>query len=178
MLSSLLFDPISASRKQSLPEIAIEIDARLPWLTRTPSFSIGRHEGYTPGAFGARAGMYDDLSVQNVLHEIAHAIELKHSMPTQWKRRISIPNFGMRIKSYQTVMGDRYYEPQTTQATERECRVGAIQLHLLQAGGYDTSHFVGSFVRTLKYMADSYLGGDCILNAHDPEKYTPGEKNG
>lgn len=62
------------------------------------------------------------------------------------------------------------------QATERECRVGAIQLHLLQAGGYVHASFTKKYVEVLKYMADSYFGGDCILNSHDPKKYTDGEK--
>lgn len=126
--------------------------------------------------YSARAGLYDDLNVQNVLHEVAHAIEMKHSTPTRWKHRLNDLNYGMRIKSFQTVLGERYHEPRTTQATERECRVGAIQLHLLEMGGYRTDQFTGSFVRSLKYMADSYLGGDCILNAHEPDKYTDGQK--
>ena len=43
-------------------------------------------------------------------------------------------------------------------------------------GGYRTDQFTGSFVHSLKHMADSYLGGDCILNAYEPDKYTDGQK--
>ena len=173
-MSLSLFDPIDANTKLSMDELAVQLRERLPWLW-TPGFGVARIEGYQPGVFGARAGTFD-ASVYNVLHEVAHAIELVGSEPTMWKRRLGQPNFGMRIKSYQTVMGERYHEPKTMQATERECRVGAIQLHLLQAGGYVHVSFTKKYVEVLKYMADSYFGGDCILNSHDPKKYTDGEK--
>lgn len=173
-MSLSLFDPIDAQAKLSMDALAIQLRERLPWLW-TSGFGVARIEGYQPGVFGARAGTMD-ASVYNVLHEVAHAIELVESEPATWKRRLGQPNFGMRIKSYQTVMGQRYYEPKTMQATERECRVGAIQLHLLQAGGYQHSTFKKKYVEVLKYMADSYFGGDCILNSHDPAKYTEGEK--
>ena len=174
-MSLALFDPIEAERKQTIEEVAIELRERLPWLW-TKGFAIARIEGYEPGVFGSRAGTFDNINVYNVLHEVSHAIELVASEPTMWKRRLGQPNFGMRIKSYQTVAGERYYEPVTMQATQRECRVGAIQLHLLQAGGYKHEDFKKDFVEVLKYMADSYYGGDSILNAHDPAKYTRGQK--
>lgn len=168
-----LFDPVLASRKQSLAAIAQELQSRLGGYLQVPGFAIGRHEGYRPGSFGARAGFQDDMSAQNVLHELAHAVELLHSSPTQWKRRLGFDNFNLRIRSYQTVAGQKYYEPVTTQSTERECRVGAIQLHLMEQAGYDTSDFTRSFVRSLRYMSDSYLGGDSILNTESSLDYTP-----
>lgn len=108
MSANLLFDPILASRKQPLASIAQELSDRLPRLVAMPGFVIGRNEGYQPGVFGARAGLYNDLNVQNVLHEVAHAIEMKHSTPTRWKHRLNDLNYGMRIKSFQTVLGERY----------------------------------------------------------------------
>lgn len=174
-MSLALFDPLDADRKQSFEAIAIELRERLPWLW-TPGFAIAKIEGYEPGHFGCRAGLYDSLNAYNALHEVSHAIEMVGSEPDKWKRRLGQSNFGMRIKSFQTVMGERYYEPETMQATQRECRVGAIQLHLLQAGGYTHENFKTHFVEVLKYMADSYYGGDSILNAHEPEKYTAGQK--
>lgn len=174
-MSLALFDPIDANRQQPFKAISIELRERLPWLWR-PGFAIARTEGYKPGFFGCRAGMPDNLDVYNVLHEISHAIEMVKSEPTMWKRRLGQDNFGLRIKSYQTVAGQRYHEPITMQATQRECRVGAIQLHLLQAGGYNSDNFKTDFVTVLKYMADSYFGGDCILNTYDPEKYTTKQK--
>lgn len=155
--------------------MAVELRERLPWLW-APGFAIGRVEGYKPGVFGARAGTYDNVNAYNVLHEVSHAIELVGSEPLMWKRRLGQPNFSMRIKSYQIVGGERYYEPRTMQATQRECRVGAIQLHLLQAGGYSHENFKTHFVEVLDYMADSYFGGDSILNSPDPKKYTPRQK--
>lgn len=174
-MSLALFDSLDAEKKQPLSAVAVELRERLPWLW-APGFAIGRVEGYKPGFFGARAGTNDNINAYNVLHEVSHAIELVGSEPLTWKRRLGQPNFGMQIKSYQTVSGKRYYEPETMQATQRECRVGAIQLHLLQAGGYSHENFKMDFVEVLKYMADSYFGGDSILNAPEPEKYTPGQK--
>lgn len=173
-MSSTLFDTVSAHDKLSMDELAVQLRERLPWLW-TPGFNIARIEGYAPGVFGARAGTFD-ASAYNVLHEVAHAIEMVKSEPTQWKRRLGKSNFGMRIKSFQTIGGERYYDAVTMQATQRECRVGAIQLHLMEAGGYDSNSFVRRYVEVLKYMADSCFGGDSILNAHVPEKYTPGQQ--
>ena len=157
-MSLALFEPLDAETKQSISAVAIELRERLPWLW-APGFAIGRLEGYKPGFFGARSGTNDNINVYNVLHEVSHAIELVGSDVSMWKRRLGQPDFGMRIKSYQTVLGERYYEPETMQATQRECRVGAIQLHLMQAGGYSHEKFKTHFVEVLKYMADSYFGG-------------------
>lgn len=174
-MSLALFDPISSETKAPLDAIAIELRERLPWLWNE-GFALSRIEGYQPGMFGCRAGFHDSLNAYNALHEISHAIELVGSEPTMWKRRLGQPNFGMRIRSYQTIAGERYYEAVTMQATERECRTGAIQLHLLKAGGYTNREFTSNFVRVLKYMADSCFGGNSILNANDPSKYTKGQK--
>jgi hypothetical protein len=172
---SLLFDPILPRRKQTLPAIELELRERLPWLWQ-PAFKINRCEGYDGESFGARAGFYDDLNVLNVLHEVSHACEMT-LLPTHvWRRRVKQTTWGLRIKSFNTVGGERYYEPATLQATERECRVAGIQLHLLEMGGYDTFGFCEDMVIALKYMDDAYFGGDTILNAHEPEKYTAGNK--
>jgi hypothetical protein len=170
-----IFDPLDPKRKQALSEIDQELRERLPWLHQTP-FKINNSEGYDGNFFGARAGHYDNLNVANVLHEAAHAIEMTLLPSSNWRRRVKQSSFGMRVKSFQTIMGERYYEPETIQATERECRVGGIQLHLLEMGAYTTAGFVDEFVVSLKYMADSYFGGGCVLNAHDPEKYTDAQK--
>ena len=170
-----IFESLHADKKQSFEAICIELRERFPWLW-TPGFNVGAIEGYIPGVFGCRAGPHENLNVYNVLHEVSHAIELLKSEPSAWTRRLRKTSFGMRIKSYQTIGGVRYHEAETMQATQRECRVGAIQLHLLQAGGYRNNKFKNDFIETLKYMADSHLGGDSILNAHDPKKYMTGQK--
>lgn len=170
-----LFDKISASTKQPIYKIKAEISERLPWLVH-PAFKIGRHEGYSGDSFGASAGLIDNTTSKNVLHEVAHAVEITRLPQRIWRRRVKHAQFEMRVKSYNEVLGDRYYEPVTMQATERECRVGGIQLRLLEMGDYDTEGFVEDFVITLKYMADYYMGGSCPLNTHDPADYTDEHK--
>lgn len=169
-----LFESADVHATLTMEDLALQLRERLPWLW-APGFNIACIEGYRPGVFGARAGTLD-ANAYNVLHEVAHAIEIVNSDPQRWKRRLGQSDYGMRIKSYQTIAGERYYEPVTMQATERECRVGAIQLHLLQAGGYATESFVQRYVVVLKYMADSCFGGSSILNARDPAKYTPAQQ--
>ena len=170
-----LFEPISADIQKSMDAIAIELRERLPWIWQE-GFALSRIEGYEPGVFGCRAGFLEDLSAYNALHEISHAIELVDSSPTRWKHRLNESNHGIRIKSFQTVLGDRYYEPVTMQPTERECRTGALQLHLLRDAGYSTDTFIEKFVKSLQYMSDSCFGGDSIMNTSDPKKYTPAQK--
>ena len=175
MHASLLFDCISADVDKPFDEVFMEVKTRLPWLC-DKNFKAGRHEGYKPGNFGSCAGLADNVNAYNLLHEVAHAFEIMESEPLKWKARLALPNFGMRIKSYQTFGGQRYYEPKTMQATIRECRVGGIQKYLQQLAGYDISTFDEEFTRTLVYMSDSYFGGSSILNSHDPAKYTKEEK--
>lgn len=165
-----LFEPISADENQSIAEVANVLRERLPWLWE-PAFKIGAHEGYDGRSFGARAGTLENVNLKNVLHEVSHAVELT-LLPTRvWKRRIKRAQYELRIKSYNDLFGQRYYEPVTMQATERECRVGGIQLRLLEMGDFDTKDFVQDFAITLKYMADYYEGGSCPLNQHDVSKY-------
>lgn len=158
-------------RFQKMPAIEAELRTTLPWLW-APAFQIGSNEGYDGKCFGARAGPLEAMTVKNVLHEVGHACEVSLLPSRVWKRRVKRPSFEMRIKSFQTIGGRQYFEPITMQATERECRVGGIQLRLLEAGGYATNGFVEDFALTLKYMADWYMGGDCPMNAHDPDNYT------
>lgn len=170
MQNSAIHRP-DADRFQKITAIETELRSTLPWLW-APAFKIGRNEGYDGETFGARAGPSEAMSAKNVIHEVCHCAEITLLPSRVWKRRVRQPYFEMRIRSYQTIGGERYYEPVTMQATERECRVGGMQLRLLEAGGYETRGFVESFALTLKYMSDWYMGGDCPLNAHDPEKYT------
>jgi hypothetical protein len=162
---------------QSLDDIVAELKTTLPWLWHS-RFNVGAHQGYhgDTRTFGACAGFSYHLRTYNVLHEVAHAIEMTLLTPDVWHERITLDDFGMQILSYQDVMGERIYEPMTMQPSKRECRVGGIQLRLLEAGGYDTSDFVEKYVVTLKYMADSHFGGSCPLNTHDPADYNDKQK--
>jgi len=162
---------------QSLDDIVAELKATLPWLWHS-QFNVGPHQGYhgDTRTFGACAGFSYHLRTYNVLHEVAHAIEMTLLAPDVWHERITQDDFGMQIMSYQDVMGERIFEPMTMQPSKRECRVGGIQLRLLEAGGYDTSDFVEKYVVTLKYMADSHFGGSCPLNTPDPANYNDKQK--
>jgi hypothetical protein len=93
-----------------------------------------------------------------------------------WKRRVQRPNFEMRIRTQLEVAGQRFYEPITMQATERECRVGGIQLRLLEAGGYDTQEFLQEFALELRFMADWVHGGICPSQPSSPERFNEEER--
>lgn len=160
---TILIRKLDAARYQPITDIETELRTTLPWLWQ-PAFKINRHEGYDGSAFGARAGPWESVATRNVLHEVSHAVELTLLESENWRSRLLEPNFDMRIRSYQDIGYQRIYEPLTLQATKRECRVGGIQLRLLEAGGYDTSTFVDSYVLILRHMADSLYGGSCPLN--------------
>lgn len=162
---------LNAARYQSITDIEAELRAVLPWLTR-PGFRINTHEGFDGSAFGARAGPRESISAVSVIHEVSHALEMTLLPEAVWKRRVRRPQFDMRIRSYQDIGFERIYEPVTLQATKRECRVGGIQLRLLEAAGYDTSTFIERYVLSLKYMADCIYGGRCPLNVSDRARFT------
>jgi hypothetical protein len=162
---------------QPLEDIINELKTTHSWLWH-PHFKVGPNQGYDgyTRMFGACAGFSYHLRAYNVLHEVAHAIEMTLLPQEDWHERILLDDFGMQILSYQDVMGQRIFEPMTMQPSKRECRVGGIQLRLLEAGGYDISDFVEKYVVTLKYMADSHMGGSCPLNTPDPAKYNDKQK--
>lgn len=165
----------NSEEKQPLHAIEGALRERLPWLWQ-PAFKIDASEGFIDFVFGARAGPEDNLNALNVLHEVSHAIEITQSKPRSWKRRLCLPNHGLEITTFQTILGKRYLEPTTMQCTERECRVAGIQQHVLEMGGFDTRSFANDFVLTLRYLPDSHLGGDSVMNAHDPYEYTDEQK--
>jgi hypothetical protein len=171
----IIMTATGTEKKQSMDGIQLEMATRLPWMWH-PAFKIGDFDGYDGRSFGARAGTDENLNVYNVLHEVAHAIEMTLLSKSAWKRRILIPSFDMRIKTSQVVMGTRYFEPATLQATERECRVGGIQKHLMEMGGYNTRRFESKFIRTLQYLPDSFFGGENIMGSHHVSDYSKKQK--
>lgn len=164
----------NAKTYQDIDAIRKELQQVVPWLF-LPGFNIGPNQGYFGDGrlFGACAGLSHHMNTSNVLHEVGHAIEMTLQPTRVWKRRVKQDEFGIAIKTYQDVMGRRYFEPVTMQPTERECRVGGIQLRLLEAAGYDTSEFIEEFVLVMCHMPDSCFGGRSPMNTHDPERYTP-----
>ena len=165
----------AVEQRKKVSAIRDDIVTRLPWL-EAPAFVVSHKEGYVDRAYGCRSGPIEDMSAENVLHEVAHAIEMTLLPTRTWHRRLQQNAFGMTIKSYQTITGQRYYEPVTMQATERECRVGGIQLRLFEAAGYPADTFISDYALVLKYMADWFMGGSCPLNTHDPKDYSAGER--
>lgn len=74
---------------------------------------------------GGKAG--PQVHVSNLLHEMAHFIEIDDARCTQ-------PGWGLRVRQVY-FMGESYNDPRTYQATLREARVGAIQLELAEFFG-------------------------------------------
>jgi len=167
-MESVITPKPKAGLFQPVPEIEAELQTTLPWLFH-PAFIIGPNEGYDGRRFGSRAGPSECKSVKNVLHEVSHAIEMSLLPSRIWKRRVKQDMFDMRIRSSVVIGGERYYEPRTMQATERECRVGGIQLRLLEAGGYETEGFLREFVIVLRHMEDWCFGGTSPCNTYGRE---------
>ena len=78
---------------------------------------------------GCRAG--PSMSVDNLLHEMAHLIEIPDE-------RIRISGWGMTYPEVE-VLGQFFREPQTIQGLRRELRVFAIQKHLFEMAGIPTT---------------------------------------
>jgi hypothetical protein len=134
--------------------------ARASWIEQ-PGFCFEPGlEGFRDFKFGGRAGPFDvdSISVDNLAHELAHAVEL----PSTLYRRISEAGWGFRIKSGLTIGGVYYEEARTLQATEREARVFGIQWHILESAG----HTIGPDWAQAKaklladFMPDWVFGGD------------------
>lgn len=129
---------------------------------------IGFHEGYryqsekeSVPRYGARWA--DMICFMALYHEISHAVEMFSIDP----ERLLRPFFGMGVMTQVEVAGLMYDQPITTQATERECLVNAIQSKLMAyLFGFDESIMLEVII---KESADSlYLMGD-HLNIAVPE---------
>lgn len=81
-------------------------------------------DGLVP-KYGARWA--DEFTFLAIYHEIAHAIEIVDTDP----ERLFFPFFGMQTTTQIEIFGRFYDNCITTQATERECRVHAIQAKLM-----------------------------------------------
>ena len=141
-------------------EKCLAIFNKVNWIN-VPGFSIGEHEGYKNLSFGIAAGPSKDIG--NVIHEIAHACD----MVDMKQKRLAYYNFGIEITSFQDIDGNRYYEPKTNQATLLECRVFAIQKHIMEALNIDTIGFFNEATNILKWVADYSLTNGSWLSASD-----------
>ena len=133
--------------------------ARLPWQDQHP-VRFDTSEGYAgKGVFGARSGPWDCLEFSNVAHELAHAFEIK---ATKGETFLSQKSWGLRIRTCLNIGGQYFFEPVTSQATERECRVTGIQRRLMEMVGHPDAdklfdYNAGVFLR---FMPDWIQGGN------------------
>lgn len=91
---------------------------------------------------GNRAGPTRDLS--NLAHELSHFVEVDDT-------RVGFYGWGLKAPE-KWILGHRCCEPITMQMTERELRVIAYQVNLLESLGSPSRP--RTFVRSLIYMAD------------------------
>jgi hypothetical protein len=153
MNTSLDFDE-QLDKSNSLEEIHYFIN-QLPWLKK--SLKIGAFEGYDgKGTFGFRLAGSDFFS--HVAHEVAHALEI---VGTGREKHLFSDHWGMDIKSTIEVAGIPYKEPQTLQATERECRVVGIQKRIMEMAGDPNAEALTGYMAhiLLKWMPDWIFGG-------------------
>lgn len=122
------------------------------------SFSEGyerKNDSLVP-KFGCRWA--DTINYMALYHEVAHAIDIVR----EDSERLLFPYYGLGTKTKVNINGIDYDEPITTQATERECRVNAIQSKLM-AHIFDIEEDIMLDI-TIKESADSlYLMNDFIL---------------
>jgi hypothetical protein len=152
--------------KERLAQLSFINDANLRY---------SNHEGYFNRMFGYAAG--PSLSFDNLAHEMGHAIDC---IVVNKPKRLTQDRWGLSITSYQDIMGERFYEPVTMQATELECRVVGYQKHILEMAGDPYAEEVISIMAKclMEFMPDWYKGGktkeekikirtDLILNTYN-----------
>ncbi len=138
---------------QATPECGVlRALSRAPWIRR-PGFTWGTHEGFRDYSFGARAG--PEIGFQHLAHEMAHAIELLGNAELA---RLHANGYGLRVAQVE-ILGRSYDNPETMQATERECRVAGIQMHIMESAGLRVSSFIDDFAETMvQFMPDWFVG--------------------
>ena len=132
---------------------------KLPWQADFP-VRFDSSEGYAgDGIMGARSGPMTSISFSNVAHELAHAFEIK---TTKGEARLSQKSWGLRIRTCVNFGGQYFFEPVTTQASERECRVAGIQKRIMEMVGHPEADglFDYSAEVFLRFMPDWIQGGD------------------
>src|SRR3546814_15954280 len=82
-------------------------------------------EGYSNYTFGGRVGTSFEFSA--LCHDLAHAVEFGPDLFTE--RCSPSGGFVLHVREIE-IMGNMYAEPQTGQASERECRAFGIETRL------------------------------------------------
>lgn len=97
---------------------------------------------------GCRAG--PSLDVDNLLHEMAHLIEINDKRILSW-------NWGLQYPEVE-LLGRVFYEPNTIQGLNRELRVFAIQKHLFEICEISVSaDYWEKKAKILEWLQDFYL---------------------
>lgn len=116
--------------------------------------------GYQPGLrFGLRES-HLTLGYSNWMfyHDLAHAL---YAVECDEYWRLQEQDFKLRYTTCITVLGEDYYEPQTTQAIDMEVRVMALQARLVQMESefeaFDVKAWAESSVRLMHMMDDFFL---------------------
>lgn len=158
--------PINAWQEKANAKAQQRLEKHVtPWVEKFPfqathPVRYDGSEGYAgQGIIGCRAGPADAIEFDNLCHEMAHAIEISES---KGLARLRQREWGMRITSFVTVAGERYYEPRTVEPSRREARTVAIQIRLMELVDHPAvktrvDYYSDLFVRL---MPDWYLGAE------------------
>ena len=121
-------------------------------------------EGYLNFSFGGRAG--PEISIEHVLHEIAHAIEFG---PDEFENRVSRFGFHFIVPKVE-IRGKMYNDPRSNLGTIRELRTMAIQWQFHRALGIDTNadDYCDRITKSLRFMPDwGFVPGDSDEDRHN-----------
>lgn len=116
--------------------------------------------GYQPGLrFGLREShLTPGYSTWMFYHDLAHAL---YAVECGEHWRLQERDFKLRYTTCITVLGEDYYEPQTTQAIDMEIRVMALQARLIQmeseSEAFDVKAWAEPSVRLMHMMDDFFL---------------------
>ena len=128
-----------------------------------------KNNDYTKPLFGTKFAMYHQLAA--FYHEYAHAVDISMEDPHRLLRR----SFGMHYQTTVTVFDIEYEQPITYQATNRECRVMAVQAKLY-SHVFDIPEEL-ALSETLEKSSKSLLLMEDTINIRPPEDYSLKEKD-
>lgn len=123
------------------------------------------HTGYKKFSFGGRTG--PTIEIENIFHEMAHAIEFILAGDDVHKRCSSSGTYNLHYPKIQ-LNGCLYDQPITTKMTERELRVFVIQHKLMAQVGF-RRNLVEWFKDSAKIT--SWVPDFTNIGLHETEKY-------
>ena len=164
------YTPASFGSKPRGDKSKVEEQARIveKWVDH-PLFQWGDNEALRERTFGLRAGPGFDVS--NLVHEIAHCIQLEESRHSD----AHDSGWGLRLRTVYIPGYDPIQEPLTTQCSEREAEVFAIQW-IIMAHLFETTleEYIAQVQPLFTYLPDYPLiprGDDGHSWADDPIRH-------